>query len=335
MLQGAGSKQTPIRPAGRPQPIFAPPFDPSDPGGITWTVLPPEYIIAPNPSKALWRGDFGGMTLAQTPPLVPGCNTTPPEMVMTFLLPEYERKWQDIILTEHAWRSYTHFHLADRQNGGITGQAFVELMQYVQSWGNYSSYWGMGTPDGNFGSWADAQGLFMPTLNALQAAGAKTCENAILIVGEELNSCTSPAGLLDIVSHLAPICNGSGIDMWLHFTSNYPSWPIGGQSSVQFWEEMAGLGIKGLCWQGDPADGPGTMSAHMYDSRRYLASADGALRLVAFELLATHQLYGKASEADGRRYSWECNCAPQGIASIPPVMGGGNGFGSYPNGGAI
>src|ERR1700685_2139067 len=96
-------------------------------------------VIPPSPSKAFWRGDIGGVTLpsSMVPPLVPGCNTTPMQMGMSFLLPYYTPPWQDRWLTAHAQRNYSHFHLARDtwQAAGLSDTAGVELMQYLQSWG--------------------------------------------------------------------------------------------------------------------------------------------------------------------------------------------------------
>jgi hypothetical protein len=330
------------RPAAVRQPAIAPPFDPSDPGGTTWTSLPLGYVVPTARTKAYWLGDLGGVTLPIAPPLVPGGNTTPATMTLSFLLPWYLQPQYggtaqvDQILTAHAQRGYQNFHLA-RDNwlqAGLSDVQGVQLLQTLNSWGFYGSYWGISTTSGpNFGSWAQAAPYFLPTLHALQAAGAATCEQSILIVGEELNRCTSPTGLLDIVTNLSPLCQGSGIAMGLHFTSNYPAWPTAGQTSTQFWQDMLGLGVTYFCWQADQNDPAGTQAAHMYDSRRYCADAGGAaIIFVAFELMATAQLYGACTEQQGQLRSWECNCAPTGgYPNMPPVSGAGNGL-VMPNG---
>jgi hypothetical protein len=324
---------------GRPAPVRQtplPPFDHDDPGGAVHTTLPPEQVIPSGPDRDWWRGDFGGVTLTDTPPFFPGANSAIPKMTMSFQLPYYDRHWQDVILTAHAERGYTHFHL-DRftwQQKGLSPTDAIALMASVQSWGFFTSYWGIGTLDGHFTSWAQASGLYQPVLDALQAAGPSVSEKTILIVGEELNSCTSPEGLLDIVQHLAPQCRDLNIPLWLHFTSNYPAWPIGSQSKVDFWRVMLGLGVKGLCWQADPFDPAGTMGARMYDSRRYLADAGGG-KLAAFELRAFAQLQGRFDEDHGCLTGWEMLCATHVPGShVPAVAGFANGA-RYPDGSAI
>ncbi len=295
----------------------------------------------------MWRGDFGGVTLAQNPndvPLVPGCNTTPRNMMMSFLLPFYDRKWQDIQLTEHCWRDYTYFHL-DRWNAdkaGLSPTQFVQLMAYVQSWGFRTSYWGMGTPDGQQ-SLASAFAWLMRTLKALMAAGPTVCERTILIFGEETNSIISPQDLDMLVAAVAPVCRANGIRMRHHFTSRYPSWQPTGQTPVDFWRRQSSLGVEGLCYQAIPSDPAGTMMAAMWDARRYMGEADVNLKLTAFELRAYLQLeeaeairvFGHpCTEQDGCRTGLEATFATRGATNYPAVDGYGNG-GALLNGGRL
>lgn len=320
------------RAAGRQQPSLDA-YDPDDPGGVVSRSCPSEQTLAPD----MWRGDFGCVTVAQDPnsvPLVPGCNTTPRNAMISFLLPFYDRQWQDIQLAEHAWRSYTYFHL-DRINAdraGLSPTQLVQLMAYVQSWGFKTSYWGMGTPDGQ----QDLDGalaLLMPTLNALIAAGPTVCEQTILIFCEETNSCMSPATLDALVVAVAPICRASGIRMRHHFTSRYPAWPNGG-SNVDFWVRQSSLGVEGLCYQAIPSDPAGTMMAAMWDTRTYMGQADLNLKLTAFELRAELQLEEAqaiaelghpCTEQDGCRTGLEATFATRGTTTYPPVDGYGNG----------
>lgn len=323
----------PFRPAPVQQPAL-PPFEASDPGGIVHTMLP--FVPPPNPTKDFHRGDAWGVTLPTAPELVKGANTTPPTMVMSYLLPRYGATDRDAHLTGHAQRSYSHFHLDQWtwQDAGLSASQAVALMQYVQSWGFFTSFWGLGTSYGvNFGSWADAAPYLQPILDALIASGPATCEKTQLVIGGELNSCTSPAGLLNIVLSLAPQCEDAGIDLWLHFTSNYVSWPVPGQSPQEFWRSMRTLGVKGLKWQGDPADPAGTMGAHLWDARSEMAQADPSLLVCAFEYLGESQLFGAADEGHGRLRGLELCCCPTGAPTpnAPPVAGYGGG-GSMPDG---
>jgi len=333
----ADSSRNNTRPAAKKQKPLGH-FDSSDPGGDVHTVCPPEQIIPSNPTKLWWRGDFGGMTLDRTPPLVQGGNTTPQNMVMTFFIDRYDREWQDEIIFAHCEKSYSHFHASPPEDRTSLSNcnSQVQLFQYIQSYGNYVSYWGIGSVDqiAQHG-WQAVSGLYLPFLNALQAAGSKTCENTILIVGEELNSCTTPDSLLDIVTNLSPICQSIGIDMWLHFTSNYPAWPRAGQTQQGFWEAMIGLGVKGLCWQSNAYDLAGTMGGHMWDSRKVIPPPG---RFVAFETRAYAQLVDptlKYTEEVGCLTGLEMIYCPIAAGSnILPVAGFGNG-GRYLDGSPI
>lgn len=312
------------RPAGRIQPSLGQ-FDPDDPGGVVSRVCPTEQTLPAD----MWRGDFAGVTIAQDPasvPLVPGCNTTPRNMMLSFLLPFYTRPWQDLQLTEHCWRSYSHFHL-DRINAdraGLSPTQFVQLMAYIQSWGFRTSYWGMGTPDGPQGP-AGALALLMPTLTALIAAGPAVSSKTTLLLCEEANSCMSPATLDAVVVAIAPICAGAGIRVRHHFTARYPAWPLPGQSSVDFWVRQAALGVEGLCYQAVPTDPAGTMAAALWDTRGYMGHADVRLKCTAFELCAEAQLYGRKTEQDGCRLGLEMTYATRAATNYPPVDGYGNG----------
>jgi hypothetical protein len=317
----AGVKQNPL-----------PPFDSSDPGGLVHTTLP--FTPPSTQSKTFWRGDFGGMTLATAPPYVPGANTTPPEMVMTFLLPFYTQPWQDTMIAAAVARSHTHFHLdqANWQSAGLSPTQAVALMQYVQQSIWYTSFWALGCPDGT-PDWATASPYLQPTLTALFAAGAATCERSILVLGGELNRHISPVALADIASNVLPQCTDNGVDVWLHLTSNYVSWPVAGQSPQDFWQGMKALGVQGLCWQGDQTDPAGTMGAHLWDARSEMAEADPSLLVAAFELMATAELYGQCTEDNGCLRGFEMVCCPTGAPTpnAPPVAGYGNG-GRMPDG---
>lgn len=314
----------PIRPAGRQQPSLGD-YDPDDSGGVVSRSCPPEQTLTPD----MWRGDFGCVTINQDPnsvPLVPGCNTTPRNAMISFLLPYYTRQWQDIQLTEHAWRSYTCFHLDrfEADQAGLSPTQFVQLMAYVQTWGfTRVSYWAMGTTDGQQ-DLNGALGLLMPTLNAVVAAGPAVSSKVTLIFSEETNSVMSPATLDALVVAVAPICRDNGIRMRHHFTSRYPSWQVSG-SPVDFWVRQSSLGVEGICYQSIPTDPAGTMMAAMWDTRTYMGQADPNLKCTAFEMRAEEQLYGRKNEQDGCRTGLEATFATRGNTNYPPVDGYGNG----------
>ena len=335
LMQQGRSVPTFTRPLPRMQSALGPWDPPRDPTGEeTHHDPPPELVWPTTPNIDIWLGDFGGVTLANDPatvPLVPGCNTTPANMMISFLLPQYQRLWQDIILTEHCWRGYSHIHL-DRwwwEHAGLSPTQAVQFIQYLQSWGFFVSYWGIGTSDGRgFDSWAAVQSFYMPTVNALIAAGSATCEKTILILGEELNTVCSPNGLRDIAINLAPILNGAGIPWWIHLTEDYDAWQggIAGDTTQQeFWALLHALGCRGLCWQGIPGEnftGVGAIGAHLWDARLLLGSVSTDLKVCAFEPgCETNELYGLLTEQRARTIAKEICCCPNGGTGYPAVAG--------------
>ena len=324
-VQGKLSK----RPPAKRQPPL-PPFDHDDPGGRVATTLPPEQVIPAGPDRDWWRGDFGGVTTRETPPFIPGANTTPPNMWMTFLLHRYSRAWQDIFLKEYCERGYTHILLGapdDRKDPAAIA-AQVEFFKYVQSYyGLFTAYWATSTGDApqyKDKNWKGIREIIEPFLRALIAAGKP--EKSIMIVGEELNSWNKPGpdGLDDIIANICAICNPVDLPVWLHFTSNHPSWQPGGMTPTTWWQQWVGR-VKGLCWQATSNDPAGSMAAHMWDARKYLGAASTQLKVVAFELRASEQLFGHYTEEQGCLTGWEMICATRGGTNFPPVSGFMNG----------
>lgn len=333
-----------LRPQPVPQPSFLP-FDADQGDGAVHTVLPPEQVIPRGYDIDFVRGDAWGVTLTETPPLVPGCNTTPPTMVMSYLLPWYWQNYNggkpfvDKILTAHALRNYSHFHL-DRPTwlqAGLSDTQALDLIAYVQSWGFFTSFWAMGTGMPGH-TWDDVGPWATPLIQGLMRRGlaAKT----LYVVGEELNSYVvyGDQGLDNIVRQIGQLAAGSGMRIPLHFTSNYPGCYGGDVSGLQqWWQKLKGLGAWGMFWQGDPNDSVGAQGAHLWDSRKYLGAADPSLKVAAFELIGEAQLYGRFDEATGRRRGWELICCtrgddnPRGAANAPAIAGAGNGL-SYPDG---
>ena len=310
--------------------LALPPFDASDSGGDVHTTQPPDLVIPAGFDINFWRGDIGGVTLpvSQTPQIIPGVsNTTPSNMTMSFVLPYYNSKDRDNVLTAHAQRYYSHFHLDQYnwQTAGLSIQQAVSLFQYVQSWGFFTSYWALGTKLTASG-WNDAYPIILPFLNTLIAQTDPT--KSIIVIGEELNSYTTPGspGLDDIITQVSAICKPVGMKTAVHFTSNYPGWPAPGTSVSQWYADMAGK-IDFVLWQSNPTDPAGTMGAHMWDTRKYVGFNS---KVVAFELRAEQQLLGQCTEEQGCLTGLELlYCTSDGSAG--PVAGFGNGA-RLPNG---
>jgi hypothetical protein len=319
------------------------PFDTDDRGNLIHTALPPEQHIPTAPDRDFWIGDAWGVTLTETPqqeadplldePFEPGANTTPGEMFMSYQLHLYPPEWVDKILTAHAERGYTHFHLSpprDRTDAASI-QETVNLFKYVQSWGFFTSYWATGTPDApryKDKNWDGIKEIIEPFLRALIAAGEP--EKTICLLGEELDSWNRPGpdGLDDIIAHAAPICRDADIPLWLHFTSNKPGWEgKAGQSIVDWWRWLATLGVRGCCWQSNAADSAALQSAHLWDTRKYLGEADSRLKVSAWELEGIRELYGQETEVQAARVAWEMICATRGseAPNAPATAGSMNG----------
>jgi hypothetical protein len=313
-----------------------PAFEASDPSGEVHTTAPPELVIPSKPKIDFFRGDLGGVMLKQTPPLVPGGNTTPLEMTMSFLLPWYPRLWQDVILRAHAERGYTHF-LLDRwqaDKAGLNDAQFVSLIAYVQSWGFFTPIWVTSANDDRSHGWQSVRARVLSFFSAIPRAVAERC---LFLPGEELNNGCPPGpdGADSIIASVCNFANVIGAPAWLHLTANYPDYPPNPRtdaSAVVWWQQWIGK-LRGLCWQGNQNDSAGLQGARMYDARRILHRANPSFKLVAFELLATNQLYGRATEEQGCLRGLEMVYCPQG-ETIQMVWGFGNGA-RYPDGTAI
>ena len=313
------------RPAAVVQPSLGQ-YDPDDAGGainrggMAATGRPP---LPPNPTKRFFRGnlmielvDSHGTPLPV--PFVDGGNTTPQNSVMSWFLPKYTRPWQDLIITGHCQRSYSHIHLDvfTALAIGWTYAQFIALVQYLISYGFFVSFWGQGpgTP-GGWQSWADAQPNLQPLLDALTAAGPATSERCILLFTKEEDTYASGQALLEIAQHVMPQAKDLGLACYHHFTGRMRSWQLPGETPQQFWAEQIGIGVTGLCYQAlcvtpgfsfqDPAGivPAGTMMAELWDATSVVCPAGGDN--VFFEGCATNKLYGTRNERDGNRLGLE------------------------------
>lgn len=266
---------------------------------------------------------------------------------MSFLLPWYDKEWRDKILTAHAKRGYTHFHL-DRKNcqdAGLNDEETVALVKYVQSWGFYVSMWifGQGLPANS--NWNGVKYGVEPFLNLIIQKDAG--EKFICVLGGELDEWNrgGPDYLDDIIRGVCSICNPADIPCWLHFTMNKPAWQLDGTDATSWWKQFqrpAGQvvnGVKqlgrltGLAWQANHHDPTGTLSAHLWDARRYIGAASLDFKVSAWELRAMAQLYGECDEGHGQLTGWETVCAPPGpqLPDAPPVAGSMGGI-LFPDG---
>lgn len=315
-----------------PADLIAPdirPFDTTDgQGNLVHTVLPPEALAVAYPPVRdvdYPRGDFGGVTTPLAPPFVPGANTTPPNMWMTYLLPLYVGLRMpngddcvDYFLAWYLRLGYTHLHLAriDSAIGGL-----LDVAQRAKRLGLFVTYWAALSSDSRMSGWNDYDAVALPALEALVDAKAVD----IPIVGGEVNRIMDPEPLISIVTQLGVWLRSHGVTrLGLHFTSNYGSYEPSGADRAAWWRQMASLGVTHLCWQADPNQTAGMMGAMLYEARLYVR--DCGVKVVAFETIAENQLYGRASETDGRRIGWELACTTRLDPSFPPVYGAMNGL---------
>lgn len=322
------------------------PFDASDSDGIVHTTLPPEQIIPARFTDPAWlRADFNGVTLdlnrwnpaAPAPlPFLAGANSTPLAMLMTPMMIMYPRYWQDADLTEHAERGYDDYVIAPEPwNAAENGRTFspadvLAWCQYVRSWGFRVVLW-RGDP---------TLGLD-PMLHTLLDAGAVS----FYCHGEEVDGKMTSEAYEASLQTIDAYIKGA-IPIGAHFTAagdRKMGYPIGfpRDTFLQDWSPYDGR--VHLCQQLDVTASAGLQGASMYYGRLHVncgigdaAKGPGApnSRVIAWETMATAQLYGNATETDGRRRSWELLCGTRDNPKARPVSGSANGLGE-PDGSAV
>lgn len=333
----------------RPAPIPhdpLPPFDPSDGNGEVHTVLPPEQVIPPHFTDPAWmRADFNGVTLdlarwggrpAFADSFLAGANTTPINMLMTPMAIMYPRNIQDAMLTEHAERGYDDFIIAPGgwnmdQNGFTpTPENLLAWARYVHSWGFRVVVW----------QGSVAMGLD-PIVRTLLDAGLVS----FYIHGEEVDSQMS-SEQYELSLQQVDVFIGGRIPIGVHFTADgqrHMGYPIGFPRDTFLNDWSPYDGRVHLCQQLDVDASAGLQGASMYYARLHVncgvgdaARGPGApnSRVIAFETMATRQLYGLCTESYGCLRDWELICGTRGDPRARPVSGFANGN-RYPNGLAI
>lgn len=341
---GGGSGR---RPTPHPHVPIGPPFDPSDDYGQVHTDLPPEQIIPPHFTDPAWmRADFNGMTLDLTRwgtdlPFLSGANSTPLAMLMTPMLALYPRKWQDACLTEHAERGYDDFVIAlpqpwnAEENGrSLSTQDTIEWLSYVKSWGFRIVGWRSGRPpaqvedltkillDSNLLDW------FINGKEVDQQMIAEDFEESLRAIDTYIGG-RIPIGAHFSADPMPPNGRGMGYPIGFPRDTFMTSWaPYDGRVHL----------MMQMC-----VDAPaGLQGANMYYARRRIncGMGDGAgpgapnSRIIAFETMATAQLYGQCDESYGCLRNWELLCGPRADTCALPVSGFGNG-GCYPSGAVL
>lgn len=329
---GSGGSSRPAPERQKP----LPPFDPNDSGGIVHTTLPPEQVIPPHFTDPAWlRADFNGVTLdlarwsAQTLPRLVGANTTPLAMLMTPMLILYPRYWQDADLTEHAERGYDDFVIAP-SGWNMLENGFTPTTDKILAWARYVVSWGfrvvLWQPDRPPSEPSDV-------LKTLLDAGVVS----FYVHGKEVDSMMSAE---DFEQSLQAVDRyiGGRIPIGVHFTADggrHMGYPIGFPRDTFLNDWSPYDGRVHLCQQLDVDASAGLQGASMWYARRYVncGIGDGAKgpgapnsRVIAFETMATAQLYGRCTEEYGCLRSWELLCGTRTDARVRPVSGSANGL---------
>jgi hypothetical protein len=321
---------------------IAPPFDPNDEYGEVHITLPPEQIIPPHFTDSLFlRADFNGVTLdlnrwsAQSLPFLKGANSTPLAMLMTPMLPLYPKYWQDACLTEHAERGYDDFVIApevwnaQENNQSFSIQQIIDWCKYVKSWGFRTVIWRgdpIPTPDTMLKSLCDA-GVVDFYINGEEVDSKMTSEQF-------------DSSLQNLDSYL-----GGKIPIGVHFTADgdrHMGYPIGFPRDTFLTSWAPYDGRVHLMQQLDVDASAGLQGASMYYARLRVncGAGDGAgpgapnSRVIAFEIMATAQLYGRCTEEYGCLRSWELLCGTRDQSCARSVSGSCNGI-RYPNGDSL
>lgn len=336
----------------RPAPIPhapLPPFDPDDPGGIVHTVLPPEQAIPPHfTDPTFMRADFNGVTVdlnrfgIPTPPAgstlenLIGGNSTPPSMIMTPMLPLYSQQVIDAVLTEHAERGYDDLIVdCEPWNAGVNGRNFgptaiLNAFRYFKSWGFRIVCW-RDNP---------TSGLDVMFQTLIQAGVVD-----FYIHGEEVDSKTTAEGYEASLQQIDGYIGGR-IPIGVHFTCDgdrQMGYPIGFPRDTFLNDWSPYDGRVHLMQQMDSTASAGLQGASMYYARLHVncgvgdaARGPGApnSRIIAFETMATAQLYGRCDEGYGNLRDWELLCGTRDRDCARPVSGFGNGC-RYPDGSPI
>ena len=306
-------------------------------------MLPPEQVIPPHFSDPTWmRADFTGVNLNLDrwgglqkfkDAFLVGANTTPITMIMTPMCIMQKRWLQDATLTEHAERGYDDFVIAPG-GWGMPENGFTPTPANMLAWCRYVKSWGFRVV-----LWQGDPTLGIdPILQTLLDAGVVS----FYIHGEEVDSkMTSEAyeaSLQQIDAHI-----GGRLPIGVHFTANgerHMGYPIGFPRDTFLSDWSPYDGRVHLCLQLDVEANAGLQGASMYYARQHVncgigdaARGPGApnSRVIAFETMATAQLYGRCTEEYGCLRGWELICGTRRDPGARPVSGSANGL-RYPNG---
>lgn len=312
------------------------------------TTLPPEQVFpARKTDPTFLRADAFGTTidLARWTPKAPaplpflvGANSTPLAMLMTPMLPLYPRYWQDALLTEQAERGYddvviSHEPWNEQENGRtFTTAEMIDWCKYVKSCGFRTVIWRGDRPPER----PDDR------TKALLDAGVVN----FLIWGKEVDA-KMTSEEYDVSLGNIDAYVGGRIPIGAHFTADdgrQMGYPIGFPRDTFLGDWSPYDGRVHLMQQLDVDAPAGKQGASMWYARQHVncgigdavpdhAKGKGApnSRVILFEISATAQLYGRMTEEDGCRRTWELLCGTRTNEKARPASGFANGC-RYPDG---
>lgn len=290
-----------------------------------------EDIIA-NGGVTITSGRWKGLWI----PFLVGANTTPPTMLMTPMLIMYPRDVQDAFLTEQAERALDDFVIdPESWNGPSNGWTMLaggrgvpsdvrDWCRYVKSWGFRVAVW-----RGDFRRGVDTmlQTLFDADVVSFYCHGEEVDNdgNHPGVTSSEYEASLQQmdryiSGRVPIGVHFT--CVGAAH----HYGMGYP---IGAPRDDYMRDWSPYNGRVHLCLQLGADISAGLQGSATYYARKHLMGiGDAALgpgapnsRVIAWETSATDKLYGRKTETDGARRTWEQLCGTRDDPRIPPVWG--------------
>lgn len=194
---------------------------------------PPGYKFVlpfrpPGRDLLFYRGQFCGIRIPGAP-IVPGCNASNPDLVMTCLLDHYPAEIQDRFLLKYAQNGYTHLQrsighaLAYGDWPGVSLDSFIALSRRAQqAYGLWCDQWFLGgdallVRDQTAAYWAP---ILDPMIDQMLAAGVVDTA----CVGWQLDQWNAPGNpLIGIISWIARKLPRS-IPLYTHWADEALAW---------------------------------------------------------------------------------------------------------------
>lgn len=274
--------------------------------------------IPDGPDINFWRGDAWGTTPAGGLGAVAGGSDAAPQQALTWFLDRYTPSEQQAILDQYRRDGYTHFALSipdSRDGNGQSVEQYVATSLRVKAEIPFVAHF-LSSKD--FDPWNATAATRMAAITPYVDALVHNLAADILVVGWELDLWNDPHLLQDFIDALAS--RYPSLPLYVHFSTYHTAWQFDGEPRAAFWARNVGK-LTGLLYQANPTDPCGLMQAHFGDA---LSTASGlkGFKLVAWELVAQQQFFGRVSEDQANARGWEVLNTPGGVVGI---TGFGNG----------